>query len=98
MWIEYDFCFKNEMGGREIEERGMMNCDHISSIEIERHGGGYGKAVEVYYHNRYESKNIFILDNEELLSVLWNALIDALKGKETVFADDCGFVRPLMSM
>jgi hypothetical protein len=88
MWIEYNLRFKEE-----TYERGFFNSEHVKSIQIEQHGGGYGKAIELYYDG-HDAKCIFIVDDEELLEKVWIALQHAISGVASSIAG-VGFIRPV---
>jgi hypothetical protein len=85
---------------KERDEQGIINSKYIMSIEIEQHGGGYGKAITIYYHNSYEGKCIFILDNEVLLNKVYRALSNSLIGITTRFDENelTGYIRPLKAI
>lgn len=88
MWIEYDLKFKGE-----VHEQGIFNTEHVKFIEIQPHGGGYGKSIEMYYDGN-DTKCIFIINDEELLKKVWDGLKKALaSGRADI--PDVGFIRPL---
>ena len=88
MWIEYDLRFENE-----VKEIGLFNSAHVKSIQVEQHGGGYGKAIELYYDG-HDAKCIFIINDEDIFSKVWIALLNALAGVPSSVAG-IGFIRPL---
>ena len=88
MWIEYDLKFEGE-----VCEKGMFNSEHVKFFEIQQHGGGYGKAIEMFYDG-HDTKCIFIINNEELMEKVWLALQHALSGVPSCIAG-LGFIRPL---
>lgn len=88
MWIEYDLKFKGE-----VWEQGIFNSDSVKSIQVERHGGGYGRAIEMYYDGR-DTKCVFITDDEEVFNKVYDALKNALAGRPAVI-EGIGYIRPL---
>jgi hypothetical protein len=93
MFIEYKIVIPNEM-----QEHGILNTKYIMSVEIDAHGG-YDQSINILYHNSYEGKCFFILDNEKLLYKVYFGLIEALKG-HAVYFDDCepelsGYIKPI---
>lgn len=88
MWIEYDLRFE-----KEVFEKGMFNTDQIKWIQVEQHGGGYGKAIEMYYDG-YNTKCIFIINDDEILEKVWHALQNAIAGVPSCIAG-IGFIRPV---
>lgn len=92
MFIQYEILVQHEK-----DERGIINLNHISSIEIEQHGGGYGWAINLFYINKHESKCIFILNDKDLLSIVYDGIIKAIKGQKTIFDHEKvkGFIIPL---
>lgn len=94
MFIEYEIYVKNER-----HERGVFNTDYVMSVEIEQHGGGYGKAINILYANRHEVSCIFILDNDDLLNKVYFALINSLRGHYTRFdgIELTGHIKPVFN-
>jgi hypothetical protein len=88
MWIEYDLKFKGE-----VHERGIFNSEHVKFFEIQQHGGGYGKAIELYYDG-HDTKCIFIVDDDELINKVWQAIKTALACHPCEIPG-VGFIRPL---
>jgi hypothetical protein len=90
MFIQYEVIIKDEK-----HEQGIINLDHVTSVQIEQHGGGYGKEISIYYLNKYEGHCIFILDDEEKLDVVYNSLCMAIRGIK-VDMPGIGFFYPLI--
>lgn len=88
MWIEYELNFK---GG--VREKGMFNSNQIKWIQIEQHGGGFGRAIEMYYDG-CDSKCIFIADDEDMVDKVWIALQNAISGVCSSIGD-IGFICPV---
>lgn len=88
MWIEYDLKFEGE-----VWEKGLFNSTHVKSVQVERHGGGYGRAIELYYDG-HDTKCIFIINNDEIFEKVWMALLNALAGVPSSVAG-IGYIRPL---
>lgn len=88
MWIEYDLKFKGE-----VWEKGLFNTDHLKSIQVERHGGGYGRAIELYYDG-HDTKCVFITDDDEVFNQVYDALKRALASTPADIKD-IGYIRPL---
>jgi len=88
MWIEYDLKFKGE-----VWEKGIFNAESVKSIQVEQHGGGYGRAIEMYYDGR-DTKCIFICDDEATFDKVYDALKKALASGVGIIPD-IGYIRPL---
>jgi hypothetical protein len=89
MFLQYEIIIKNER-----EERGIINLEHVTSIQIEQHGGGYGKAIVIYYLNQYEGQCIFILNDEAKLNAVYEALCNSITGNYISILG-IGFFRPI---
>lgn len=88
MWIEYDLKFKGE-----VWEKGIFNDELIKSIQVEAHGGGYGRSIEMYYEG-YEAKCIFICNDIETFDKVYDALKKAL-ASEVGMIEGIGYIRPI---
>lgn len=88
MFIEYDLRLE-----KEVYERGIINAEYVKWVQVQRHGGGYGKAIEVYYDG-YETKSIFICNDEVLFEKVYGAFKKALTGGDGEI-EGIGFVKPL---
>lgn len=88
MMIEYDLRLENE-----VFERGIMNAEYIKWVQVQQHGGGYGKAIEVYYDG-YETKSVFICADDELFEKVYDAFKKALVGTPAEI-EGIGFIKPL---
>ncbi len=88
MFIEYDLRLN-----KEVYERGVINAEFIKWVEVAQHGGGYGKAIEVYYDG-YETKSIFIYPDEETFEKVYEAFKKALVGQKAEI-EGIGFIKPL---
>ena len=71
-------CYKIDLEN-DCLYRGIINSDHITHIEIEEHGGGYGKAITVNLLGEPDVC-IFMGNNEKIFERIYCDFIEALNG------------------